>query len=464
MITRAARNALQEAAGPAHYIDSPADRHVYGYDATGNFHPPEAVIRATGSEQVSRILAACTAHRVPVVARGAGTGLSGGAIPVAGGVVLDMAGLDRIIRIDPADGVAEVEPGVVTADLQAEARKHGRFYPPDPASVDACTIGGNIAENAGGLRAVKYGVTRDYVMALTAVLPDGRIFATGRSTIKSVVGYDLTRLLVGSEGTLAVIVGATLRLLPLPEARATVSALFNETGPAADGVGAVLASGIRPTALEFIDATCLKAVSRYTDLGIDPSARAMLLIDVDGPPEVVGRQAADLARILERAGASTVHRAEGDAEADRLWKARRSLNPAMRHIARGKLPEDIVVPLGQLAAMVARVEALSRKSGLAIPTFGHAGDGNLHVNVMFDPDDPAQTKAAHRAVDEVFRETLALGGSLSGEHGVGITKRDYVGDEIDPTAADLMRGIKALFDPAGILNPHKALPPLSAEC
>ncbi len=458
MMDKDAKNALFRAAGPENVSESPSDRHVYGYDASGAAGPAEAVVRAVDIGQISRILAVCTRHRLPIVARGAGSGLTGGAVPVEDALILDMAGLDRIRRIDPGDGVAVVEAGVVTAKLGTEAGKKGMFYPPDPASADICTIGGNLAENAGGLRAVKYGVTRDYVMGVEAVLPDGRIFCAGGSTVKSVVGYDLTRLLVGSEGTLAVIVSATLRLLPLPEAKATVSALFPGVDRAAEGVRSVLASGIRPTALEFVDGACLRAVSEYAGLALDPSAEAMLLIDIDGPPEVVGRQSQVLTGLLEKVGGESVRRAADAAESDRLWRARRSLNPAMRRIARGKLDEDIVVPLGRLAEMMDRIRRVAERTRLSIPVFGHAGDGNLHVNVMFDPEDPEQTETAHRAVSEIFDHTLSLDGSLSGEHGVGITKRPYVAAEIDPVAAELMRRIKTAFDPMGILNPHKALP------
>lgn len=452
--------ALSAAAGQENFSDDPCERHLHAYDASGSQHPPEAVIRAVDAAQISRVLAACSEYGVPLVARGSGTGLTGGAVPIRGGVVLNLGGLNRILRIDPADQTVVVQPGVITAKLQAEARRHGLFYPPDPASVDICSIGGNVAENAGGLRAVKYGVTRDYVLSLKAVLADGRIFETGKPTLKSVVGYDLTRLLVGSEGTLAVIVEITLRLLPLPEAKATVSALFYDLQEAAAGVRAALGAGYRPTALEFADAACLRAVENYAGLGIDPSARAMLLIDLDGPPEVVPRQAEDLAARLRAAGGRHISRAKTDAEAEKLWRARRMLNPALGNIARGKMNEDIVVPLGRLAEMMARIEEVARRHRLAIPTFGHAGDGNLHVNVMFDPDDPRQVSAAHQAVADVFAHTLALGGSLSGEHGVGITKRGYVADEIDPVAADIMRRIKRAFDPKGILNPDKALPAL----
>ena len=455
---QAIKQGLVRAAGQDNFNDSPKVRWVYGSDATGRRYPPEAVVRATDTAQISRIMAVCQAHRVPVVARGAGSGLTGGALPVAGGVVLDMAGMDRILEISPSNFLARVEPGVVTADLQAAADELGLFYPPDPASVGFCTVGGNVAENAGGLRAVKYGVTRDYVMGMTAVLPDGRVFKTGADTMKSVVGYDLTALLVGSEGTLAVITELTLRLMPKPEDKRTLSGLFRQVEHAAEAVQAVLKSGIRPTALEFIDGASLKAVESYAKLGLPDWAEAMVLIDVDGPPEVVGRQAADLAECLKRAGGDQVRVAGDRAEADSLWRARRAIGPALWMLSKGKFNEDIVVPLSRLGEMVRRIEQVSRAHDLAIPAFGHAGDGNLHVNVMFDPNNQAQADTAHEAVSEIFAHTLQLGGSLSGEHGVGTAKLGYVGAQLDPVACELMRAVKRAFDPAGILNPHKAIP------
>jgi glycolate oxidase len=454
----AARHALIQAAGAQNFSEGPEDRLLYSYDATGKSYPPEAVVRAVEVEQIARVLAAASEHRVPVVPRGAGSGQSGGSLPVDGGLVLNLAGMDRILKIDPADQVAVVQPGVITADLQRAAEARGLFYPPDPASVEFCTVGGNAAENSGGLRAVKYGVTRDYVLALQAVLPDGRVLRTGRSTMKTVVGYDLTRLLVGSEGTLAVLTELTLRLLPKPEAKATVSALFNELETAAQAVQAVLMSGITPAALEFIDSQSLGAVNAHAGLALPPEAEAMVLIDVDGAPEVVAGQARRLARVLEESGGRQVRLALDPTEAAELWRARRSMGPAMYNLAPDKLNEDVVVPLGRLAQTIRAIHAIGEKRGVLIPTFGHAGDGNLHVNVMYDASDAQQNRQAHEAVTDVFAQVLKVGGSLSGEHGVGNAKLGYVGAELDPVAMELMRGIKRLFDPAGILNPHKAVP------
>ncbi len=450
------RQALRQAAGAENYRDAPAERLLYASDATGELHPPQAVVRAVDEAQVRRVLAACTRQRVPVVPRGSGSGLTGGALAVAGGVVLDLAGLNRILALNAADHTATVQPGVITADLQAAAEQAGLFYPPDPASVGFSTIGGNVAENAGGLRAVKYGVTRDYVLGLKAALMDGRVFVSGASTFKSVVGYDLTRLLVGSEGTLAVLLEITLRLLPRPESKATVSGIFSDMDQATAAVQALLMSGIIPTAVELMDQRTLRAVEEFAGLGLPPQARAMVLADVDGAPEVVARQAADLAGILAKRGADTVEAAHDPRAAERLWRARRAAGPAVNRLATRKLNEDIVVPLGRLGEMTARLCRVEQERGIVLAAFGHAGDGNLHVNVMFEPH---QEEAAHQAVSDIFAHTLALGGSLSGEHGVGIRKLGYVGAEMDPVALELMRGLKAVFDPLNLLNPGKLLPP-----
>ncbi len=458
----AALEAIALAAGPENFSACLPQRLLYAADACkdpGGL-APRGVVRGVDTPQISRVLAVCQALGVPVVPRGAGSGLTGGALAVKDGIVLDLAGLKRILGIDPADQVAVVEPGVVTADLQAAAEAVGLFYPPDPASVGFSTLGGNVAENAGGLRAVKYGVTRDYVLGLKAVLMDGRVFRVGTRTIKSVVGYDLTRLLVGSEGTLAVITEITLRLIPLPEAKATISALFNDLDQACQTVQAVLKSGIVPTALEFMDQGTLMAVEQFAHLGLPASARAMLLIDVDGPPAVVQRQSADLAQVLAGGGGAPVRLARTPQEALELWRARRAAGAALYRLAPNKLNEDIVVPLGQLPEMVRRLERVGQQRGLRIISFGHAGDGNLHVNIMYDGGDPDQNQAAHQAVSDIFAHTLALGGSLSGEHGVGTAKLGFVGAELDSVALELMRGLKKVFDPRGLLNPGKLLPPL----
>jgi len=454
----ATRQALAEAAGAKNFSAAFDRRLLYASDGTSRQHPPQAVVRATDTAQISRVLAACSRHGAPVVPRGAGSGLTGGALAVQGGVVLDLAGLNRIIEISPADQVAVVQPGVVTGDLQAAAEKLGLFYPPDPASTGFSTLGGNVAENAGGLRAVKYGVTRDYVLGLQAVLMDGRVFRTGARTIKSVVGYDLTRLLVGSEGTLAVIVEITLRLKPLPEAKATVNAVFARLDDAAQGVADLLASGITPTAIEFMDDATINIVENYAHIGLPVGAAAMLLVDVDGAPEVVARQGQDVAALLRQAGGDPVRLARDKAEAEELWRARRAAGPATYQVGPCKINEDIVVPLGRLPEMVRRLKDIGRQRGVSVISFGHAGDGNIHVNIMCEQTED-QMERAIQARSDVFAHTLALGGSLSGEHGVGVSKQGFVTAETDPVALELMRGLKKVFDPKNLLNPGKMWPP-----
>jgi glycolate oxidase len=460
-MNQAAHQAIEKAAGRDNYSSSRAMRILFAEDATNRgAHPPEAVVRGTHETQIARVLKACSEHQVPVVPRGAGSGQTGGAIPVAGGVVLDLAGLDRIISLSRPDQVAVVQPGVVTGQLQKAAAEQGLFYPPDPSSADFCTIGGNVAENAGGLRAVKYGVTRDYVMGVRAITPTGEIFETGGANIKSVVGYDLSKLLVGSEGTLAVFTRLTLRLIPKPEAVATLSGYFKDLTGAARAVQELLSSGIVPTACEFMDRLGLKVVGEYGGVEVPDGAEALILVDIDGPPEVIRRQAGQAAEILSHAGGEPVKVADDAEQAAALWKARKVLSQSSYQLGPNKLNEDVAAPLGRLADLVRMVRGISKRHGLPIVVFGHAGDGNLHVNTMYDASDPEQSTRAHEARSDVFAAALSLGGTLSGEHGVGTTKLGPAGAEIDPVALMLMHRIKKAFDPAGILNPHKALPPL----
>lgn len=457
-LTQAIADEISLAAGPGNFSTSTKKRLLYSADAKQRQVFPAGVVRTADAERVAAVMAVCYRHKIPMVPRGAGSGLTGGALPAPGSVVLDMSGMNRILSINPHDQTAVVQPGVITANLQKAAEKQGLFYPPDPASVNFCTLGGNVAENAGGLRAVKYGVTRDYVLALKAVLPDGRPFKTASGTLKNVVGYDLTRLLVGSEGTLAVITELTLRLLPLPEAKRTLNAYYPTLEQGAAAVQAVLASGIRPAALEFMDQATLRAVNAFAKLGLPEGAEALVLVDIDGPPEVLARQAETLGELLKKAGGDPVSIAATAKEIDELWAARRMAGPAILSIAPDKLNEDIVVPLSALAEMVRRVQAIGEKYQVATVSFGHAGDGNLHVNLMYDAGQPGQEDGALGAVNEVFAQALALGGSLSGEHGVGNTKIHHFPDEVDPVALAVMQRIKKAFDPEGLLNPGKAVP------
>jgi len=394
----------------------------------------------------------------PVTPRGAGTGMTGGALPAAGGLVMAMNRMNRIVTIDQANQLAVVEPGVITGDLRKEAARHGLYYPPDPASYPFCTMGGNVAECAGGPSAVKYGVTRDYVLGLEAVLADGLIIHTGVRTAKGVMGYDLTRLLVGSEGTLAVITQITVRLLPAPARQATLLALCPGIREATGLVTEILARHT-PCTLEYLDRTALNLVADKLPFPVPGGTGAMLLIELDGRPEAV---AADLRHLKDSLGNRpevTITRiARTPEEASRLWTARRAVSPAAFKLKPHKMSEDVVVPRASLPELVSCTETLAGELNLPIFTFGHAGDGNIHVNIMLDRGNPSEKTRAEEAKERLFAEVLRLGGTLSGEHGVGISKSAWLAKELDQPTLALMRRIKELFDPQAILNPGKIFP------
>ncbi len=450
---------LEQAAGKNYVFTSSIDRELYSYDATKERRVPEAVVRAVDAGQIARVLALCSRHGIPVTPRGAGTGLSGGSLPMCGGVVLDCSGMNKILELSPQHMVAVVQPGVVNGALQQEAARYGLFFPPDPASLDMSTLGGNVAENAGGPRAVKYGVMRDYVLGLKVVLADGRIMDTGGRTIKNVAGYDLTRLFVGSEGTLGVIVEATLRLFPIPEHKAAINGFFSSARAAALAVQRILTSGIRPAALEFLDNSTLKAVSRM-GLHVPQGAQAFLLVDVDGPEEVTIRHLERIRSLMmdHEDRALQTHASASPEEYEEVWKIRRSVGPAVHSLGSGCIAEDIVVPLGSIAAMVERTAEIASTSGLYICCYGHSGDGNLHVNIVYDKERQDQAKHAWDTAAMIFDAAIALQGSISGEHGIGMIKLGFLARGIDPVALDVMQRIRRLLDPAGILNPCKALP------
>jgi glycolate oxidase len=443
---------LKNIVGSAYLTTSPEDMVVYAYDATQQEALPWAVARPASAQEVSEILRLANGELFPVVPRGAGTGMSGGSVPVHGGLVLSLERMNRILEIDDENLVAVVEPGVVTGELQREVEARGLFYPPDPASNKFCTIGGNVAECAGGLRAVKYGVTKDYVLGLEVVLPTGEIIRTGARTAKSVAGYDLTKLIVGSEGTLGVATAIILKLLPLPESVRTISAFFNTIEGAATAAAKIIASRIIPRALEFVDRHALRAVEKYLKEDITGGATAMLLVEVDGAADTTARESERIAEIMERAGASHVKKAETDAEREQLWKARRSISPALYTIKPKKVNEDIVVPRSKIPDILREIEEIAKRHDLLIVNFGHAGDGNIHTNIMIDEADKPR---ALNAVKEIFESTLRMGGSISGEHGIGLSKAAYLPMEIGPAALSAMKHIKQALDPNNILNPGK---------
>lgn len=443
---------LSNIAGPDNLYTSPEELLVYSYDATQLESLPWAVARPANAEEISKILVLANRERFPVVPRGAGTGMSGGSVPVQGGVVLSLERMNRIIEIDEDDLLAVVEPGVVTGDLQREVESRGLFYPPDPASNQFCTLGGNVAECAGGLRAVKYGVTKDYVLGLEVVLPTGEIIQTGGRTLKSVAGYDLSRLIVGSEGTLGIVTKIILKLLPLPESVRTLSAFFNTIDAAAAAASAVIANRILPRALEFVDAASLRAVENYLKEEISGGAAAMLLIEVDGPSESTEREIVRAGEIMARSGAMRIVKPATEAERERIWKARRSISPALYSLKPKKLNEDIVVPRSRIARILRSIDQIANRHGLLIASFGHAGDGNIHTNVLFDEADLGKAQAA---VKEILEAALREGGSISGEHGIGLSKAPYLSMELGQNTIAVMKKIKQTLDPNNVLNPGK---------
>lgn len=434
-----------------------AARDAHGGDDSRRHARPDAVALPRTREQVVALVRACRAHGVPIVARGAGTGTTGAAVPTHGGIAVSFARMDRILAIRPADRCAVVEPGVLNGALQAALAAHGLFWPPDPSSAESCTVGGNLATNAGGPRAVKYGATRDNVLGLVAVTGTGELIRVGGAYTKASAGYDLARLLVGSEGTLALIVEATLKLAPRPQAQAGLRVFYRDAASAAAAVSRLMAQPVVPAMLEFLDRRSLMLLRRN---GSDvPEAGAMLLIEADGSAEALPDILAALGAAAEGEGLLDMDVAPDGAARDRLWAARRALSPALRTIAPGKINEDVVVPVSRIPELVAGVEALADAHGLTIVCFGHAGNGNLHVNLLYHPDDADETARAQAALPQVFDLALALGGTLSGEHGIGLSKREFMARAFDAPTLATMRAVKHAFDPDGILNPGKLLPP-----
>jgi glycolate oxidase len=450
-----ARRELEQVLGPSRVLTSPDACAPYASDDSDVSGPgADAVVIAAGPDDVAATLAVADRCGVPVTPRAGGTGRTGGAVPVAGGIVLATHALARIKDIDRANLVAVVEPGVVTGELHAAVEREGLFYAPDPNSLESCCIGGNLAENAGGPRVFKYGATRDWVLGLEAYLVGGSVVRAGKRTVKGVTGYDVTSLLVGSEGTLAVFTEATLRLVPKPPAVDTALALFSDVRAAACAVGAIVAAGVVPRCLEMLDAATLDAV-RAAGVSVDTRAAAMLLIEVDGEASRTtllraGEVVTGCPGCLDVVVAQDAH------QRDRLWTARRSLSRATRKLARHKLSEDVVVPRTRIVDLLARAEEIGEKEGVRHLCYGHAGDGNLHVNFLWDDDE--ERPAIDRAIGQLMRATVELGGTLSGEHGIGVSKAEYLPLEQSPALIALQREIKRAFDPRGLLNPGKIFP------
>ncbi|BBO66072.1 FAD-binding protein [Desulfosarcina alkanivorans] len=444
--------------GRSHFSARREDRVCYGYDATAAVHVPDAVVFPESAQQVSRIMKLATAFRTPVIPRGGGSGMTGGALAVNGGIVIVFSRMNRIVEIDRENLVARMQPGVITAHFQRHVKRHGLFYPPDPSSAAFSTMGGNLAECAGGPKAVKYGVTRDYVLGLEAVLPTGEIVKTGVRTAKGVVGYDLTRLIVGSEGTLALITEATVKLLALPESVMTLTAAFARMETAARAVSEIIRSHVVPRTVEFMDNASIRLAEGYLRVGLPVDAGALLIMEVDGRRAEIAGLVRSLKNLSRKLGAVSVTVAETDEQAQQLWQARKAISPALFKLAPHKINEDIVVPRSRVPDLVAKIDELRRRTGLTMVAFGHAGDGNIHFNIMLDKSDKTALEMANRAVETLFDTTLALGGTISGEHGVGVTKAPYLPKEVGDDAMSLMKRIKKAFDPLGLLNPGKIFP------
>ena len=448
---------LRHLLGTECVADDPETLAVHAADRWFASRTPEVVVLARSTDDVARTMEYASRHGIPVTPRGAGVGYVGGCVPLRGGIVLSVANMRRIKEIHFEDGVAVVEPGVITGHLQAEARLQGLFYPPDPASLKECSLGGNLATNAGGPRCLKYGVTRHYVLGLEAVLADGRVLRAGGRTHKNKTGFDLVGLFVGSEGLLGIITEATLRLLPLPPARASLSASFATFPEAAAAVQAIFRAGFLPAALEIADAFTLQAARDYCGTAVVPEGAGHLLVDLDGQPISVRSEARTLQSLLKGLGALHVQKAVGEVECEALWELRRRFSQSLKATGLIKLNEDIVVPRGRLVDLAAFADDLRLRSGFPIACFGHAGDGNIHVNIMAagykeDPDVRARVGVA---LDELFAKVLQWGGAITGEHGVGIAKQRWWPQAVSQTSMQVHEALKRALDPAGLLNPDK---------
>lgn len=434
------------------------DLLCYGFDAAADTTRgrPSAVVFPRTTEEVSGVVRVAARHRRPIFPRGAGTNLSGGAVPSDGGVVLCLLEMDAILDLDAVNLTATVQPGVIIRDLDSRAAAHRLMYPPDPGSVATATMGGSVAECAGGLRGLKYGVTKDYVMGLEVVLGDGRVLRSGGKTLKNVTGYDIVKLMVGSEGTLGIVTEITVRLLPRPAEVRSMTAAFPDAQAAAHAAIAIVAAGVIPATLEYIDHLTLAAIEDYTHAGLPVEAEALLLIEVDGIAELVMRDAAVVATTCADHG-GTVHVARDDAERDGLWAARRAALPSMARLRPTTIVEDATVPRGEIARMLALVDDVARRNHVTIGVVGHAGDGNLHPTIVTDAGDSAEMARVHAAIDEIFAGALRLGGTLSGEHGIGVSKRRYLPWEIGDTGLEVAARIKRAFDPDNLLNPGKVV-------
>ena len=441
-------------------LTDPEDCWVYGYDNSQIHALPQAVIFPTTQSQILTTVQACNQYNIPLTTRGRGTGTTGASTPLKGGLVMSMERMSKVLNFSPENRYLTVEPGLTNQQVQDLVMTKGLFWPPDPSSAAFCTVGGNLAFNSAGPRAVKYGTPRENVLGLRAITGAGKEIKTGVFTTKGVVGYDLTRLLIGSEGTLAIITEATLKLTPLPEAKTTLLALYHSVDDAAKAISTIMGLSITPSALEFIDGNAIALIRHHSNIKLPESAQALLMIEVDGPQPSIDYATAQVSVAAKNQGLIYIKSAETNAELESLWQTRKALAPTLRKAAAKRINEDVVVPITEILKLIQGLDYLSTKHQIPIINFGHAGNGNIHVNLLLSADDSQQNKRAKHCLDDVFSLVLALNGTLSGEHGVGIAKRDYIDRELDANSLELMRNIKKQFDPNGILNPDKIFPVL----
>lgn len=434
------------------------DVFSYAFDASFGIHKPDVVCQPKATEEVAAIIKVAGHYTIPVVARGTGTSLSGGPLPVKGGIVLDFSLWNTKLEIHPDDLIAIVSPGVITSKINDKAEEFGLMYPPDPSSAHVSTIGGNLAENAGGPRGLKYGVTKDYVLGLEVVTAQGKIIRTGGRTVKNVTGYDLTKLIVGSEGTLGIITEATLRLIPKPIATKTAMVLFDEIVDSGRAISKVLSSGIMPSKMEIMDQYSIIAVEEYASLGLPTDVEAILLIELDGHPLAIEEEMVRVAEACMSVNARHVQVAKDDAEAQQLWQARKLVSPAIVKIKPTKISEDATVPRSKIPEMFQRLKEIREKYNVHLVVFGHAGDGNLHPNIIADQRDEEEMRRVEQAVEEIFETAVQLGGTLSGEHGIGVMKAPFMEMELGAEGLSMMKLIKEAWDPQNILNPGKIFP------
>ncbi|MGC9963856.1 MAG: FAD-linked oxidase C-terminal domain-containing protein [Syntrophobacteraceae bacterium] len=444
--------------GDENLLTSPEDLSCYSFDASKMRFVPEGVAFPADAAEISSLVCLANEHRFPIYPRGAGSGMVGACL-ARGGLVIVTNRLNKILEIDADNMTAVLEPGVVTGDFQKAVAEFGLFYPPDPASLLFSTMGGNVAMCAGGPRAVKYGVTRDYLLGLEMVLPTGEIIRTGTRTMKGVVGYDMTRLMAGSEGTLGIFTKIIVRLIPLPESVRTLTAVFSDLDRAVNSICGILKARIIPSTMELMDQATISAVENHLRIGLPVEAEALVLIEVDGPEVLLDGQIALIGEICRKSGADRIQVALSEDERNRLWQARRSISPALGRIRPGKINQDVTVPRTRIPELIRAIGALAKKYGLTIVCFGHAGDGNIHTNIMLDRKDENERRRAGKAVEELFGIVLGLEGTLSGEHGVGIAKSPFIELEVGKGGLDAMRRIKQALDPLNIMNPGKMFVP-----